>query len=498
MQDPKRVLIVEDDFLVQEKLHGLLRELGYTVVGETSSGQRAVQLAKSLRPDLVMMDIQLDDLDGMTAARQINARCPTPIVALTAYESPELTAEAGEVGIGYYLVKPATRSEIARAITIAAARFEDMQTLRQLNIALRESEERYALAQRAANMGSWDWDIRTGQLYWSERIEPMFGLAAGKFGGTYADFLDYVHPEDRQGIQEAVAHTLEEGADYAVEHRVVWPDGTVHWFSEVGDVIRDAQGTAVRMLGVVQDITDRKEAEQALAYKAQELEQFAYIVSHDLKEPLRMVKSFLELLRKRCGEHLDAKAEEYIRFAVDGAERMGGLIDSLLTYARVDTRDETFMPIACDTILKQVLHYLRFEIEKTDAQVTADPLPAVLGDKTQLIQLFQNLIGNALKFQNEGQVPSVHISASREGVMWHFAVRDNGIGIDPQQFERLFRVFQRLHTREEYEGTGIGLAISKKIVERHGGDIWIESEVGEGTTFHFTLPGASLRGGSES
>jgi PAS domain S-box-containing protein len=498
IEDPgrsERILIAEDDYLVAERLRANLEDMGYTVVGETASGREVVEMTEALRPDVVMMDFRLLEASGITAARRITERCPTPVVMLTAHETPELVAQAGEAGIGYYLLKPAGLRELERAMRIAMARFEDMQELRRLNAEVQASERRYALAQRAANIGSWDWDVTTGTLHWSDRIEPLFGFEPGGFAGTYAAFLECVHPEDRSLVQDAVNTCLEARGDYNLEHRIIWPDGTVRWLAEIGDVLRSEDGAPLRMMGIVQDVTARKEAEtnlqryaSALEASNQELQHFAYVVSHDLREPLRMVKSYLGLLQRRYREQLDDKADEFIYYAVDGAERMERLIKDLLSYARVETRGRDPVPTDAEEVLGRVLHTLQFKCAACGAEVTHDPLPSVMADPTQLEQLFQNLIGNALKFQCEGQPPRVHIAVEEQGEVWRFAVQDNGIGIPCDQICRLFQIFQRLYTREEYEGTGIGLAICKKIVERHGGRIWVESEVGEGSTFYFTLP----------
>jgi len=218
-----------------------------------------------------------------------------------------------------------------------------------------------------------------------------------------------------------------------------------------------------------------------------DLEQFAYIASHDLQEPLRMVRSYLQLIEQRYKDKLDADAEDFIAYAVDGATRMQTLISELLAYSRVGTRGKPFESTDCNVIVERVLANLSVAIEETGATATYDPLPVVVADSVQLTQLFQNLINNAIKFHDQAP-PCVHISATGEQDAWTFSVQDNGIGIDPRHIERIFLIFQRLHTLEEYPGTGIGLAICKRIVERHGGHIWAVSELGEGTTFCFTLP----------
>jgi light-regulated signal transduction histidine kinase (bacteriophytochrome) len=262
--------------------------------------------------------------------------------------------------------------------------------------------------------------------------------------------------------------------------------------------LESADGTLVT--AAIRNITVRKAAEASLLQMVEELNrsneelgQFANIASHDLQEPLRMVASYTQLLSRRYKGQLDADADEFIAFAVDGASRMQRLIEDLLAYSRVGTRGMELLPTSSEEALEQALLNLRGSVENSGAVVTHDPLPTVIADETQLIQLFQNLIGNAVKYQSAG-VPLVHVSATRKGSQsWSFAVADNGLGIDPQYFERIFGMFQRLHKRDEYAGTGIGLAICKKIVERHGGTISVESQPGQGSTFRFALAGTERR-----
>jgi light-regulated signal transduction histidine kinase (bacteriophytochrome) len=253
-------------------------------------------------------------------------------------------------------------------------------------------------------------------------------------------------------------------------------------------------GDTFRFAAFVRDVTERKEAQQALARKIEELarsnaelEQFAYVASHDLQEPLRMVASYTQLLGRRYKGRLDSDADEFIGFAVDGANRMQTLIQDLLSYSRVTTKGQSFAVTDAAAACNDALKNLRGAVLDTGGVVTVGSLPAVLADATQLTQVFQNLIVNALKYRNPER-PEIQITARQDGNVAVFAVRDNGIGIEPQYFERIFQMFQRLHTIKAYSGTGIGLALCKKIVQRHGGRIWVESEPGKGSTFLFTIP----------
>lgn len=248
------------------------------------------------------------------------------------------------------------------------------------------------------------------------------------------------------------------------------------------------------IIAIVRDISERRRAQQQLARQAQELarsnaelEQFAYIASHDLQEPLRMVSSYVQLLARRYRGKLDANADEFIGFAVDGVKRMQALIEDLLAYSRLTRKGPSPEETDVNAVVCDACFNLQLALRESAAKVSYDDLPTVRCDRTQFIQLFQNLIANAVKFRSQAS-PQIDISAQREGDCWRFIVRDNGIGIEPQYLERIFVIFQRLHSREAYPGTGMGLAICKRIVERHGGRIGVESQPGAGAAFWFTLP----------
>jgi PAS domain S-box-containing protein len=255
--------------------------------------------------------------------------------------------------------------------------------------------------------------------------------------------------------------------------------------------IKTSGGTYVK--AAIRDVSERQRAQERLRHYAEELQrsnlelqQFAYVASHDLQEPLRAVSTFCEMLQRRYQGKFDAEADQWLSFVVTGARRMQTLVQDLLAYSRLESRRQAMAPVACGEIVQKVVTNLRSAVDEAGAQVTWDELPTVEGDASQLAQLFQNLIGNAIKFHSQAP-PAVHISAALEDGMWRFAVRDNGIGIDPKYQERIFEIFKRLHTSDRYPGTGIGLAICRKVVQRHGGRIWVESQPGQGGTFYFTI-----------
>ena len=249
--------------------------------------------------------------------------------------------------------------------------------------------------------------------------------------------------------------------------------------------LRQQLAAQIRQLRL--EIAAREQAQAAVQRSNAELEQLAYVASHDMQEPLRMVASYLQLVAERYGDRLDSDGHEFIGYAVDGAKRMQALINDLLAFSRVSTKARPFEPSDSAKIVATAKLHLRVAIEESGTTITEGELPTVLGDATQLLQLFQNLIGNAIKFRGEA-APQVHVAAQLTDEGWRFSVSDNGIGIAPEYFERIFVLFQRLHGRKAYPGTGIGLALCKRIVERHGGRIWVESAPGRGSLFRFTLP----------
>jgi PAS domain S-box-containing protein len=365
----------------------------------------------------------------------------------------------------------------------------DITDRKRAEAELRKSEERLRLSLQAANQGLYDLNVQTGDAIVNDEYALMLGYDPSDFHETNSFWIERLHPDDRERTAQAYKDYVDgKLPDYRVEFRQRTRSGTWKWILSLGKLVQwDERGQPLRMLGTHTDINTRKLMENELRRSNAELEQFAYIASHDLQEPLRAVAGMVQLLQKRYQGQLDARADEYIGHAVEAAARMQALIQALLSYSRVERRNQPIELVDAGKCIQSALQNMDVSIHESHAVVTADALPTIHADPVQLIQLFQNLVGNAIKFRGEKE-PQIHISATRLKDAWQFSVSDNGIGIESQYFERIFLIFQRLHTRREYTGTGIGLALCKKIVERHGGNIWVESEPGKGSTFHFTLP----------
>jgi PAS domain S-box-containing protein len=327
------------------------------------------------------------------------------------------------------------------------------------------------------------------------QAENQFGYLRDELVGQKVNniipegFAERLIVDGTRSAAEALAQQIGTGIDLFGRRK----DGSEFPIEIMLSPLENADGILVT--AAIRDITARKRAEEHLVKTAEELkrsnvelQQFGYVASHDLQEPLRMVASYTQLLAKRYKGRLDADADEFIAYAVDGCNRMQGLIQDLLAYSRTGTNGKALREVSSENVLKEALANLRATIGESGAIVTHDSLPAMTTDDTQLVQVFQNLVGNAIKYRSTA-VPQVHVSATRNGGNeWIFSVRDNGLGIAPEYFERIFIIFQRLHGRQEFEGTGIGLAICKKIVERLGGRIWVESQLEKGSTFYFALP----------
>ncbi len=440
VEDRPEVLAVEDSPTQAERLRYLLEQHHYRVTG-ASSGKQALAFLGERKPALVVSDIVMPEMNGYELCQRIKSDERTqdvPVILLTSLSGSEDVLEGLACGADRFITKP----------------FSEDYLLSQVEQVLGSKRLRKGVRVRV------EVTVAEKQRFISADQQQMLSLLISSYEAAVHRNIELVQAQDELS-------SLNEHLEELVEERTA---------------------------ALSAEIAERKQAEEALTVRSEELvrsnrdlEQFAYVATHDLQEPLRMVSSYLQLLEHRYKGKLDSNADTFIGYAVEGASRMKQLIGDLLAYSRVSTRGRELVPTDCNAVLDHVLANLQIAIQDSQASVTHEPLPTVQGDSAQLEQLFQNLVANAIKFHGD-QPPEVRIAARREGREWVFSVRDNGIGIDPKYFERIFVIFQRLHTREEYPGTGIGLAVAKRIVERHGGRMWVESEPGQGATFFFTLP----------
>ncbi len=445
----------------------LRRDQGFAAASQGLRNEEGLRLMNEARTLVDAMEAEEDRLlEARQAASKADARRTTTVAALGTLLAVALVLAAGW---------------ITRRDTLERRRTE--QALRRAN-----DYNRSLLEASLDPLVTISPDGKITDV--NKATELVTGLTRQELVGT--DFSDYfTNPQKaRAGYQQVFREGWVQDYELEVRHR----DGHLTPVVYNASLYRDEAGKVTGVFAAARDITERKRAEEALKeYSAElarsnaDLQQFAYVASHDLQEPLRMVASFTQLLARRYQGKLDADADEFIGYAVDGARRMQALINDLLTYSRVGTQGKEFAPTDCEDLLEGVLTNLQKATKETAAVVTHDPLPTVWGDAPQLAQVLQNLIANALKFHGP-EPPRVHISVQSRDGDWRFSVRDNGIGIDPQYADRIFVLFQRLHPMAEYPGTGMGLAIAKKIVERHGGRIWVESEPGKGSNFCFTIP----------
>jgi PAS domain S-box-containing protein len=369
--------------------------------------------------------------------------------------------------------------------------------------AVKSSNQNYDLVALATNDAIWDWDVTSDSINRTGKgMKVLFGYDPEEAAAEKNFWINRIHRDDLARVLEKQAKVMENPYEvyWDDEYRFLRKNGEYAYVFDKGYIIRNEKGKAIRLIGATRDITDRKTNEallldlnnrlkhraDELAASNVELERFAYIASHDMQEPLRMITSFLQLFKKKYADQIDETAEQYIHFAVDGADRMKKLILDLLEYSRVGSNKDVLAEINAKELVNEVVNVFVSRIEEMKARIEIGELPIIKANRIQLFQLFQNLIGNALKYHS-GESPLIQIQGWEEENEYVFSVKDNGIGIKPIFFEKIFVLFQRLHHKTEYSGTGIGLAICKKIVERHGGKIWLESEPGKGSCFYFSI-----------
>lgn len=674
------VLIVDDDKFTRLQIRRAIEQVGYRVA-EASDGEQALAAYTQLNPDIVLLDALMPAMDGFVCCQQLQSLPGgdrTPILMITALEEQTAVDRAFAAGATDYITKPIHWAVLRQRVYRLLQAGQATERLRQQIERTRISEEQLRLALDAAQMGTWVWDILTGEVSYSATALAILGFNQDTLKNcTYKAFLNQVHPDDRHSVNQSVNAALTTTSDYDIEFRVVWADGSVHWIAAKGQVY-DNEATAVRMTGIVMDVSARKQSQQELqrqnlrsqlfaditlkirqsldieailqttvtevqkllqcdrvllfqlwsdgsgkvvkeavvadqlaiigrnlydpcfqpnyVYKylqghisyvsdiynsdiqpcyiefleqfdvkanlvvpiflkeqlwglliahqcaaprhwsqfeiellrqlsnqigvalaqAQrledetrqrqelsranaELQQFASIASHDLQEPLRKIQAFGQRLKATYGDVLNEQGQDYLERMQNAAQRMQALIDDLLALSRVATRALPFTPVNLTQIAQEVLSDLEVLIQQTDGRVMLCELPTIDADAMQMRQLLQNLIGNALKFHRQHEFPIVKIYSQniikeKAGEQCEIIIEDNGIGFDEKYLDRIFNVFQRLHSRSEYEGTGMGLAICRKIAERHGGSITAVSKPGQGAKFIVTLPTKHTRG----
>ncbi len=368
---------------------------------------------------------------------------------------------------------------------------------------IRQSNERFEKVSQVTADAIWDWDFVKEKMYWGEGFRTLFGVDLDQVTPSIEYWASLIHPDDFERVEKDIQESISNPNVDKIsnEYRLKKADGNYAYVVVRGKILRNEKGEAFRIIGAVSDFTKRKEFESSLrnlneklevrarelATSNAELEQFAYVASHDLQEPLRMVSGFLTQLEMKYSEQLDDRAKKYINFAVDGAKRMRQIILDLLEFSRVGRIDEEPEFIDLNELVTEVCNLQSSLIAAKNAKIFYSGLPKITGFRTPMIQVFQNLIGNSIKYSKEGIPPEVTISHRELPEYWEFAIADNGIGIDSDSFDKIFIIFQRLHTRDQFAGSGIGLSIVKKIIENIGGKIWVESELGIGTTIYFTI-----------
>ncbi|MFA7242939.1 MAG: PAS domain-containing protein [Sulfuricellaceae bacterium] len=378
----------------------------------------------------------------------------------------------------------------AGQLTVGIGTAQDITAQVLAEQALQQKAEELKEAQRIAHLGSWRLDMATNQVVWSEELYRILGLNPALPPPDFVAHQKLLTPESWNRLNEALPRAREAGVPYELELEMIRQDGSKGWMLARGEALRDAGGAIVGLHGVALDITERKQVMQELKRSNAELEQFSYAISHDMRQPLRMISSYLQLLEKRLAGQLDGEKREFFNFAIDGAQRLDKMLVALLEYSRVGRKGEPPEWVASRKLLDEALLFLQPAINEAQAGLSVGgDWPRVFVSRDEIMRLLQNLVGNAVKYRVAGRRPEIVVTSETVGNEWRLTVTDNGVGILPDQIHRLFQMFQRLHTRAAYEGAGVGLALCRKIVEHHGGRIGASSQgEGLGSTFWVNLP----------
>ncbi len=474
-----RVLIADDTATLRLVLRRTLEaSLAFQVVGEAVDGAEAVEMAGVHRPDIVLLDLSMPVLGGMEAIPLIRDRAPdTQIVVLSEFPAERVGPQVVEIGAAAFLGKQQGLDRLVPSL-LQVWRASQPQPAPAV---LPDGWFRGAFAHAPLPMAL----VGPGDavLYANPALCRLTGYRREQLGALTVAELS--HPDDREVAAQSLRSVANGSrASSVTDARLLRPDGRTVWVSLSCSATEDGSYLVVQMV----DVTDQRWTERELSRSNAELGSFAYLAAHELKAPLQTISGFAGFLDHVYGPGLEPQAREFVNWIVEGAGRMNSLIEDLLGYCAVDVAETVLEPVALDGVVAEALHQLDWEVACRGALVTVDPLPTVTGDPVQFGQLLQNLLANALKFVPEGRRPEVHVSAERIANGWTLTVADNGIGVEDAARERIFSMFERVHPRERYKGTGIGLTLCKRIIERRGGTIWVEPNPTGGSRFCFRMP----------
>jgi PAS domain S-box-containing protein len=490
------VLQIEDSESDAALVQRSLERAGYRLDCErveTANKMRAALTQGSW--DVIVADYHLPQFDAKSALEVLlSTGRDIPFIVVSGAVGEDVAVAMMKRGAHDFVTKdnlarlaPAVQREIKEAWT--------REQRKQAEAALRQSEREFRELAESIPQLVWITTDNGETIYCNSRCQEQLGVGPGQLLSDH--WAEMLHPDDYNPCLTAWEQSLKAGTEFQRECRFRTANDEYRWFLLRASPVNEHREHATRWFGTSTDIDNQKQSQAQLLRVNQELarsnsllEQFAYVASHDLQEPLRTIAVYVQLLSVKCKGRLSATAEEYLGFVHQAAVRMHRLVNDLLAFSRAGRPDQALLPTNLEDLLDGVLNNLSARIEETGATITRDELPAVMADSGQISQLLQNLIGNALKYRNGKELPVIGISAKQQQNEWVFAVRDNGIGINPRYFEQIFRIFNRLHTQDKYDGTGIGLAICQRIVERHKGRLWVESAEGVGSTFYFTIPDA--------
>ncbi len=533
MLGPKKILTVDDSPTYLHELAEALRKEGYDII-PARSGKEALELLEVEQVDCILLDLLMPDLSGQETCRLIKqtpAWRSVPLLILTAVEETKAMVEGINAGADDYIPK-SSDFEVLKARLRAQLRrkqFEDEnRTIRErllqkeIEAARAKAAQEIAEARasfepllrneawlnsvvRIAHLGAWDWDVLKNTQSWSDEQFRIFGLEPGKVEPSYDKFLHALDPQDRQRVAAVVQQALSNQPRFQVDCRLVWPNGHLRHAVCQGEICRDDVGKPVRIIGTVLDITQRKQAEEEVRILNEQLEQrvaarteelravnkeleaFNYAIAHDLRGPLRHIHGFAEILAEQAGPSLDDASKEHLQAIQKGAHHMAHLLEDLLSLARLGRQELSKQDCGLSALVKEVVTTLQPEIRDREVEWRIAELPFVDCDPTLMKQVLSNLLANALKFSQTRERAIIEVGQTTIDGEPVIFVRDNGVGFNMKFSEKLFGLFQRLHRQEDFEGTGVGLAIVQRIIQRHGGRVWAQAELNKGATFYFTL-----------